>query len=80
MCSQHRRSIPKEKGMKIAHLNIRSLRNKRDEFGQFLHNCLYDVMSLSETKIYVIIWFPLKVTNLNGKIGSMWWRCWLLYS
>ena len=41
--------FPKEKGMKIAHLNIRSLRNKRDEFGQFLHNCPYDVMSLSET-------------------------------
>ena len=41
--------FPKEKGMKIAHLNIRSLRNKRDEFGQFLHDCPYDIMTLSET-------------------------------
>ena len=41
--------FPKEKGAKIAHLNIRSLRNRRDEFAQFLHDCPYDVMSLSET-------------------------------
>ena len=41
--------FPKEKGMKFSHLNIRSLRNKKDDLGMFLRDNPYDLLGLSET-------------------------------
>jgi exonuclease III len=37
------------KGLKIAHLNIQSLRNKTDHVNMLLHNSNIDCLCLSET-------------------------------
>ena len=42
-------SFPKERGLKISHLNVCSLRNKKDEVELFLQNSSYDIFSVSET-------------------------------
>ena len=56
--------FPKEKGMKIAHLNIRSLRNKIDDLNLFLSTCPYDLMSFSETWLDDSI--TCNIVSLNG--------------
>ena len=42
-------SFPKEKGIKVAHLNIRSLRNKTVDLRSYLLQNPYDVLGISET-------------------------------
>ena len=42
-------TFPKEKGIKIAHLNIRSLKNKKADLELFLRNNPYDFLGISET-------------------------------
>ena len=41
--------FPKGKGLKIAHLNIRSLRNKVDDLQLYLKENPYEILTLSET-------------------------------
>ena len=41
--------FPNNKGIKVAHLNVRSMRNKAVELQQFLLNNPYDILCLSET-------------------------------
>ena len=41
--------FPKEKGITVAHLNIRSLKNKISDLQSFLSENSYDLLSLSET-------------------------------
>ena len=42
-------NFPKDKGIKIAHLNIRSLKNKTADLEQFLRSNPYDLLGISET-------------------------------
>ena len=41
--------FPSKSGAKLAHLNIRSINNKKDEVHAFLKEFPYDILSLSET-------------------------------
>ena len=42
-------TFPSDSGLKIGHLNIRSINNKKDEVHAFLKESPYDILSLSET-------------------------------
>ena len=55
---------PEEKGIKIAHLNVRSLRNKTDDIQLFLNSNPYDIFSMSET--WLDNEFPSGYLHING--------------
>ena len=41
--------IPKLRGLKIAHLNVRSILNKMDDVRSLTHNKRFDIFTFSET-------------------------------
>ena len=49
VCSSEYLKFPSQRGLKLSHLNIRSLNNKKDNLESFLKKCPYDIFSLSET-------------------------------
>ena len=49
LSDSHVSEFPNNKGIKVAHLNVRSMRNKAVELQQYLLSNPYDVLCLSET-------------------------------